>query len=303
MSNINTRQNEPTQIERLAAQRQLYATAKRVMGTQFILSGIVGVVIAFLGLSLPDLKSYIALWGLTAVLLDVLCFTPWQKRLRESAAKAQELFDCDVLSIPWNELKVGKKIDPELIFEQARKYKTWENKMPPLSDWYPHSVQQLPLHWGAIVCQRSNCWWDSKLRRRYAAIVTAVLSILAATAVWSSLAMALTFEEFVIRVMVPFSATYVLGIRQLVEQKDAAERLDKLKAHSEKLWNDAIAGASISEMQKGSRALQDEIFDGRKRNQPIFDVFFKWLREDHENQMNRGAAELVAEAKIKLGVQ
>jgi hypothetical protein len=45
-----------------------------------------------------------------------------------------------------------------------------------------------------------------------------------------------------------------------------------------------------------SRFLQDEIFDGRKRNQLIFDFIFKILRPHTELEMNRGAGTLVKEA-------
>ena len=47
---------------------------------------------------------------------------PWQKPLRERAARIQEAFDCDVLQLPGNEIKTGKRREPELIKEEADKY-------------------------------------------------------------------------------------------------------------------------------------------------------------------------------------
>ena len=91
------------------------------------------------------------------------------------------------------------------------------------------------------------------------------------------------------------AAAYVLGYRQITEHREAAERLDKLKDHAEKLWSDAIAGAPAAELQIKARFLQDEIFDGRKKNPPIFDFIFRWFRDENETQMNKGAEAFVKE--------
>ena len=169
MSTILIEQNTERQLQRLGAQRQLYGTAKKVFIAQLILGGPVAVVTALLVGIFPKLRGYTALWGILVVLSDIVWFTPWQKRLRDAAARVQESFDCDVLSLPWNCLKAGNRPDPELVKERSEKYKKWAAKLPPLTNWYSSAIGDLPLHIGRLACQRSNCWWDSKQRRRYAA--------------------------------------------------------------------------------------------------------------------------------------
>lgn len=294
--NITERQNEPRQIERLGAQRQQYAVAKRILGIQLFLGGVVAVGLAFLGLAIPELKGYIALWTVTVLLVDLSWITPIQKQLRTSAAQIQEAFDCEVLTLPWHELKAGKKPDPEIVHALATKYRRWEHKMPPLTNWYPACVQALPVHWGTIICQRTNCWWDMHLRRRIAFAIATFLVTLAIAAVWLAFYFGFSLEDFVVKFVVPLAPTFTVGFRHFTEQRDAADRLEKLKAHADKLWNTAIGGASAATMMSDARALQDEIFEGRKRNPPIFDILFRWLRDNQEAQMNRGAEELIAEA-------
>ena len=51
-----------------------------------------------------------------------------------------------------------------------------------------------------------------------------------------------------------------------------------------------------------SRGLQDEIFENRKRSPLVFDAIYKRLQRNFEVQMNHGVAELVAEAREKLGL-
>jgi hypothetical protein len=300
MNSIPSEQNTERQLQRLAAQRQLYATAKTVFGWQITISGPIPVLFATAALIYPQLKPFAALWGIIVVLSDVLWLTPWTKRLRIKAAQVQELFDCDVLGLPWDELKSGKPPDPELIKEQSDKYKTWAHKMPPLSNWYDLEVGQLPLHVGRIACQRANCWWDANQRRRYANTVIAAVGSIFVIILFLSLEEGFTISDFILKVAAPLAPAMLLGIRQYTEQTEAASRLDTLKAHAERLWNDALGGQDPSETSSKSRSLQSEIFDNRKRSPLIFDAIFKRLRNDYESQMNHGTAELVAEARARL---
>ncbi|WP_444633373.1 S-4TM family putative pore-forming effector [Cupriavidus oxalaticus] len=294
---IDQEQNRPANIEKLAAQRNLYSTAKRIIGLQMILSGPVAVSATVLGLLKPEYKGYVVLWGLSVLALDLLVFNPWQKKLRENAAKIQELFDCTVFGLPWNEIKAGKKPDPELIHERAGKYRQSGESVPGLQTWYPAGADSVPHDWGVVICQRANVYWDSKLRRRYAAAVTGSAIVVTLILVWVAFHKNINAIEFVTLVAAPMASAYVLAYRQFTEHRDAAERLDKLKDHSDKLFTEAIAGGSVAAIKSKSRLLQDEIFDGRKRNPPIFDFIFKMLRPQNELEMNVGAEALVSEAQ------
>lgn len=300
MNNISIEQNTDTQLQRLAAQRQLYASAKKIFGVQLVIGGPVAVGMALLVAAFPAFKSYAAAWGMIAIFCDLLWLNPWQKRLREKAAKIQELFDCEVLKLPWNNIKVGKKPDPELIKEQAEKYKKWQMNMPPLENWYTPIVDELPLHIGRLACQRSNCWWDSKQRRLYAVWIIAFVILIIISVFLLSLFNGLTMEDFILRVGIPLVPCIILGVRQFSEQMDAANRLDKLKEHSESIWKQALNTGSEAEISEMSRTLQNEIFDNRSKSPLVFDKIFKRLRNQYEVQMNYGAADYVAEAKLQL---
>ncbi|MEI6051406.1 MAG: S-4TM family putative pore-forming effector [Opitutaceae bacterium] len=302
MNSIPTEQNTARQLQRLAAQRQLYGTAKTLFGWQVFVSGPVAVALAFCVIVLPEFKAYAALWGILVSLSDVFWLTPWQKRLRNKAARVQELFDCDVLVLPWDELKASKRPEPELVKEQADKYSRWAASMPPLMNWYGPEVGCLPLHVARLACQRSNCWWDAKQRRRYAVLVIVGVSAVFLAVLFLAMGNGFTIEDFVLKVAAPLSPALLLGIRQFAEQMEAASRLDTLKEHAERLWNDALVGKQEAEITMKARGLQNEILENRKRSPLVFDSIFKRLRRDYEIQMNHGVAEFVAEAKQKLGL-
>jgi hypothetical protein len=295
--NIIQMQNQSDQLQMLAAQRNLYSTAKWIIGLQMILSGLIAVGASVLAIWNPEVKGYVILWGITVLIFDQMVFNPYQKKLRENAAKIQELFDCTVLGLLWNEIKVGKRPDAELIYEHEQKYRLSGESIEPLKNWYPVSIESVPHELGAVICQRANVYWDSKLRRKYAATVFIVALTVTAILVWVAFHKSISLLNMIAFVAMPMTSAYVLAHRQITEHREAAERLDKLKEHSDKLFAEAIGGASTSDIKAKSRILQDEIFDGRKRNPPIFDFIFKMLRPQSEPEMNRGAEALVKDAK------
>jgi hypothetical protein len=302
MNQIATLQNEKRSLQLLAAQRQLYAGAKRLMGWQLVLSGPAATLAAVLGIVDPSAKEFVALFGLTVLLLDAAWFTPRQKSLREAAARVQERFDCDVLNMKWDTTRVGSPEPAELVLEQATQYNTWASKMSPLTDWYPRVIERLPLPLARLVCQRTNCWWDAKQRRSYAVVMAGLLLSCFIAVLWAGLAAKLSVTDLILVVILPMSSTVKFAYQQWIEHRDAADRLDRLRERVERTWKEALADPSKPSLEDDARSLQGEIFDGRKRNPLVFDFVFKRLRDSHEAQMHFGAEHLVAEAEqVRMG--
>jgi hypothetical protein len=215
--------------------------------------------------------------------------------LRDNAARVQELFDTNVLGLDWNEISVGKKPEPELVHEEAVKYCMNEEKIACLRKWYPAIIDTVPEICGIIISQRSNVWWDARMRRKYALSISIILVSIVLGLVGYGLYERKDMFEFLAYIVAPLAATYVFGYRQMLEHRDAADRLDKLKELSEKIWSDAMAGKDTTTLKLKCRTLQDQIFDHRKKNPPIFDFLFMWFRDGNEVLMNKGAEALVKE--------
>jgi hypothetical protein len=297
---ITTEQNTPKQLQRLGAQRQLYATAKRIFVLQITLSGPVTVGLAVLVRAYPTTEAAVALWGFILLAFNVLWFAPWLDKRRTAGARIQEVFDCDVLDLPWKEIKMGAKPDPELVKEQSDKDSKNAARMPPLHDWYAPSVADIPLHLGRLVCQRSNCSWDAGLRRRYATLVIGVLAIICVLVLVLSLEHNYTLQDFLLKVVAPLAPALGLGYRQFTEQIAAAVRCDELKTYCQNVWDDALSGADERDITARSRDLQDEIFEGRRTNPPVFDWVYRWKRTSNQGQMSYAADDLVTEAKARI---
>lgn len=292
---IVQRQEMPENIELLAAQRNIYSRVKIIIGLQMLLSIPIAICAAITTIVKPELKGYLALWGILVVVFDLFVFTPWVKKLRDNSARIQELFDTKVLGLDWNEISVGKRPEPELVHEEAKKHGMEEEDVANLRKWYPVIIDKVPESCGIIICQRSNVWWDARMRRKYAFSIRVILVSIALLLLGYGLYEKKDIFEFLAYILAPLASTYVFGYRQMMEHSDAADRLDKLRELSEKIWADALAGKDVAALQVKCRALQDQIFDHRKRNPPIFDFVFRWFRDGNEALMNKGAEALVSE--------
>jgi hypothetical protein len=135
------------------------------------------------------------------------------------------------------------------------------------------------------------------MRRKYAYFIRIVLVSIALGLIGYGLYEKKDMFEFLAYIVAPLASTYVFGYRQMMEHNDAADRLDKLKDLADKVWADAVAGKEVSALKIKCRTLQDQIFDHRKRNPPVFDFLFKWFRDGNENLMNKGAETLIAEVE------
>lgn len=292
---IISRQSLPENIELLAAQRNIYSKAKNIIGFQMIISVPIAVCATITTIIRPELKGYVAIWGIIVVVFDLFAFTPWVKKLRDNAARIQELFDTRVFGLSWNEICVGKKPGHELIHEEAKKYGMKDKKNDALNKWYPAIVDNVPEICGIIICQRSNVWWDARMRRKYALSIRFVLIFVALGLIGYGLYEKKDMFEFLAYIFAPLASTYIFGYRQMMEHVDAADRLDKLKELSEKNWADVIAGEDDTTLKSKCRAMQDQIFDHRRKNPPIFDFLFRLFRDENEFLMNKGAEALVSE--------
>ncbi|NEO79110.1 S-4TM family putative pore-forming effector [Moorena sp. SIO4G3] len=299
MNQIPQEQSEIKQLERLAAQRQFYSDAKKIQGIQMVLAVPFALIFSILVAVVPNFQVYAAFWGIAITIISIIWFEPWQKSLQEKAAKIQQLFDCDVLEINGNHLNCESRTEPESIIEASSRHKLIDPDFSKLKNWYPVSVGQLSIELARIICQRSNCWWDAQLRRRYARLIGIGVAVLTIVLFLISLIGGLTLEKCLLAVVLPLLPVLKLGITQYLNNIEAASRLDRLKECAEELWEQTInQRLTPQELTQKSWYLQTKIYDNRRQNPLIFDWIYNRLRRKNEEQMNRVAKDLIDEVMI-----
>lgn len=296
MNEIDKKQLEPRMLNLLRARTLIYRRAKNVQAVGFAISlgfPILGLVVsAYL---LPG-KPFIAFFALIFGFLEVLLLDRWHRAQLKSAAKLQEDFDCTILQMDWNAFLVGNRIDPEDVFADACK-KLSDKDEQRLINWYPLAVKELPLHLARLVCQRTNLWYDSALRKRYRFVLLAGCVVLGAVAGFASLAIDYTMTTFVLSTLAPMTPVLIWALRECNRQAATCELLDRLNDEVKKLWDHSRSGATEQEISMRSRELQDAIFNHRASSPLILDWVYNLLRRQMEERMNAGAEHWVNELR------
>jgi hypothetical protein len=291
---ITSRQNSPENIRLLAAQRSLYSRAKRFGAVQAFLAGLTPLVGAIAVALKPNADTWAAFAGIVIAFVDTLWLDPKQNGLRNLAASVQEYFDCKVLQLPWNAALAGRPPSPEDIHEAAEGHTP--SSAAPLQDWYPHAVSALPLYQGRLICQRTNCWWDSKLRQRYGNWILGTVFLLSAGVFALGLLNGMSLQKFVLAVMAPLLPAALWAAREWRRQIETGLESDRQKEDSESLWGQVVRGeVAEPEASRRSRELQDAILVRRRGNAPVFDWVYRRLRTKQEDQMNVAADAMLNE--------
>jgi hypothetical protein len=296
MNQIPIEQNKQKQLERLAAQRELYSSAKKWHVFQIVITVILPVCLVIIASFEAKLTTFGAIFGVCSFIFDISIIEPEIYKRKTKAAKIQELFDCDVLQIPKSPLKTVDDITVEEVLTYYNAHIKIRTNVEKIKDWYSPKVGQLSINTARILCQRTNCWWDSKLRQRFSNFLKYTsMSIFGLLLILGYL-IDLTLIEFtlILSTLVPF---FQFCIKQSNDNKDAANRLNELVLYSVQVWSNALEKSyDDNTMIIDSRRLQDELFEHRKKSPLILNFFFKIFRDRDEEMMNRTSEILVQEA-------
>ena len=231
-------------------------------------------------------------------LLDIFVWSPLISRYREKAAKIQQTFDSSVLALSWNEIAYGKRPDLEDVEVWAKKNQFYTNGSNRYENWYRIEVNELPNEVARLVCQRSNCWWDMDLRRRYNRMIYAVGAVLFLSLVGIALGVNCTAETFFGLVVAPLLPFLTTGPKLVFDNRDAISRLETMKEALDESWNRIVQGKiNKQEMTALSENIQGGIFNNRKQNPLIFDWLADRLRPANEDTTRTTVEQYVTEFK------
>ena len=287
-------QNSERSLKLQMAKEHLYALASRVQLTQGLIPAANAAVWLIVLPLKPDLRVWSVLLAFLIPIVDLILLDPLQKKWKLIAAKVQELFDCDVLHLPWNGFKIGERPTEETIAEHARKYRRKQMTNAHLPDWYTFQFEDLPYQAATVICQRSNCWWDSQLRRTYSWILLSSVSVIGISCVVYGIVAKASVEQFVLALIAPISPFIMWAVKESRLQEATATNSERVLASVNQVWT------NVCEKQKGvqtldhdSRMLQDEIFARRSVApvNPSWLYFFK--RNDYQKLMVEGGQQLI----------
>ncbi|MFC3070501.1 S-4TM family putative pore-forming effector [Phenylobacterium soli] len=291
-------QNSERALKFMRARQATYFQASVNQWLQLVVTVLAPVIGAMIGLNNPATRPYVALASVAASLLDAAVLDRAQRKLLATAAKMAEMFDVEVLQLPWNAFVVGPRLDAETIHGAAERYKG-EAKMAKIRNWYPVVVGQAPLPLARIVCQRTNLWYDASLRRTYGGVIVIFAVAVTAGLVGAAIYLDLKFLDLVTTAIVPASPVLIWAIRERNRHKDTADAQERVKGESEALWDRAKAGGcSDDDCAERSREFQNSIYARRVSSPLILPFMYPLLRNRMEAQMNVGAEAMLRDAGL-----
>jgi hypothetical protein len=284
-SGISERQNEPKNLHLLAAQRQLYTEEKH--RTYLWYAGATIIALLVTG-ALNAFSMYAALITLFAAIVAMgeILLLPVIKRRRTLAAGIQELFDCEVLQLPWNRA-LAQQPDPHEIdwaVERFKRRKNQAEEWDSLRNWYGYSplIKTAALPLARIECQQENLYWDGGLRRFWRGLLWGGLAILLIflliIGIYTNLSVTQYFSGPLL-LIIPIA----FGIlKTSVDHHRVMGRLAYLSDVLEHLREDSKKAPVVTKgdaMLIPTRDLQTEIYHHRCDDSPVPDEVYWWLRK------------------------
>ena len=299
---VPIKQNDLRNLERLAAQRQLYSDAKKLAVLQFLLNFPLLILASAVALWLnsPSYLKQIDISWLIAIISALVGITSFLinlsvARMKEKAAKIQELFDTDVLALSWNKVLANEPPDPEEILPLSKRYKeTKEGDLKSLYGWYSPSISELPDYAAKIVCQRANITWDSALRKRFSNLVVVLAVLCSLALIAAAVYQKVSLNFFILNIVFPILPLALFAYEQKKQNDDALRNMASLRGYIEEAWDTAQSSDGDSnKLSTLTRCVQDGIYTHRKSAPLIFDWFY-WRRKDaQEESMNYSSQQLI----------
>ena len=208
---------------------------------------------------------------------------PYQSKFKTNGAKVQELFDCHVYNMEWNETNSGDKPENWVIEESEKKYV--HNPKAPLTNWYHIDLDGLSREQAILRCQETNLEYDRKLRYHFkndctfVCLVVVISSFIVATFIKASVPGYLTYF------IAPSLPLIVILIKLILDNQKAAKSLDEVRKAARKLRN-AANSPSINQL----RQVQDKLYCSRKDSTLIPENYFRYRRPKLEQSTKSNVA-------------
>lgn len=292
------RQNVEENLVFLKARFVLYRKANWIVVVQFFVAVLVPIGMAISGLFFPEYRAHFVLIGLLIALADLMVIDRMLSLLIANAAKLGEEFDCRVLGIPWASVFVGSRYSPEDLRRYSRRFS--QGSIGRVLDWYPKEAFSLSPERTALLCQRTNLWYDSELRKNYAAAVKwAGLGLFLACFI-ASWAQNQTLHASTLYAVAPLFPFLSWSIRTYWRQLDVSQAQAKNLSSADLLLRRVAKGALLDGDVWGEiRELQNAIYARRSASPLMLPLFYRFLRPEMEDQMVNGASHLIAELQLR----
>lgn len=286
MSNLSIYQNSEENLSRRVACKELYSHAKKWVYVEVAIGTIVGVLYITYTFSNP-IFSFLQLdihknWlfplitpiiSFVFTLIDTYVINSKIKTNIEKAAYVQDIFDRNVLELPVNKMIVPSF--ESVIFVMDK------DKLSEFKDWYDVKISTIPIEFGRVIAQKSNCIWDNHLKNDFSNTLGIILLILFILLI---IAQCHTYDlkSFILGIM---SLLYNVNLFIKYRKAHISSKNEGIKLNNNinELWSSTIKSKDINNLIEASKDIQTQIFYHRTNTALVPDIFYKLRRNEHQN--------------------
>jgi hypothetical protein len=282
---IDRLQNDDGSRDLLRAIAVAHRSTQRVQALSLVMSLTLAVlgIVARLAVpqALPGVTTAGAVWaGVYAIVLS-----PLVGRYQRTSATLQESLDVALFGLPWNGVLVGERPSVTEVSRLARRYRGKERR---LRDYYV--VANIVSPYDVLFCLEQNLAWGSRVRRRYAQVLIAVVTVWCVVVVGINFFTGNSVANLVSAWLVPSLGLLLtcsdIARTQLSSTRDRERVLPQVQAALE---NRATVPADD---QTFARQVQDVLFLVRRQQPRTPQWFFDRFHEDDQADFEHKKQEL-----------
>ena len=274
---FNRQCTKENQIKILAI-KNLDMKAKNLVKLQIFMITLPVIVAAFLVLIRNNNYELSLIPPLLGFIVTILNFTkifPQLSKIRTEVAKIHQDYDCSVLKLPWNHIKLDK-IDLSYIRSHLDEVHDFKRVKP----CYPPVIDEVPLSVARVICQRKFLGGEGKVRRKFILFVNFLMGLSFVLSLIFAVANSLNIFQFLGNLVLPFLPALIFTIKLIQDNSNSIKRALFLKKKLESIWDKVLLNdCEDDKLRLVSLRIQDELFEKRKVDPIILDYFFDKLRD------------------------
>jgi hypothetical protein len=233
----------------------------------------------------------VALGGAVWAVVYKAVMAPWAERYLRIAATLQEMFDADLLGLPWNSVAVGNRIGGDEVSRLSRRFHGDEDR---LRGYY--LVARVAAPYDVLFCLEQNLAWGSRIRLRFAQMMLGVLVLWSGAGVLLTLATGATVSRLVTGWFVPSLGLLLLCLdmyrTQMASTRERLRVLGLVRAAIDEPSSPVIATPAA--LTVFARQVQDTLYHLRRLQPRLPTWYFRRYHDEDRSDFEVKMQELEA---------
>ena len=283
MAQIRQAQSDAPNLHRFVAWDTFYKRAKWLHVGGRVVAVVLALASPLVLLFWSEAGPYLGAAGGAWLFISRIALEPIKGRLQRKGATAQEMFDCAVLGIDWNDA-LAKRLSEEEIYAASDTEETRRDDLR-ARDWYPTDK---PASWptSVLICQRSNAVWARRQHFYYGWTLCGLAGTWAVIGLAVAVIDGASLATYLVTVALPSLPALLDAVELARAHSSASQRRQLVEERAEALISNG--GADDQDL----REMQDQLF-GLRRDAPLVPKwFYEFLRPKFEAAMRYGADRL-----------